>query len=154
MTSARFATSPRGPRAEFLISAAGPTTSLGTGLLLLTVAGAGAGSGLEPIVTAALAWLALMHGLVVVENLLPGASTDGGQMIYAALRRRRDAERPATIVVRMRCLLGGVVVGAGVVVMFTVEVVGGVVVAAVGALLISETDRARLVDDSIVRTSP
>lgn len=137
-----LAATPRSAKAEFLISAAGPAATLGIGTLLLTIAGVGAEFGLAPIVVAALAWLAVIHGLVVLENLLPCVSADGGQMLYAALRHRCDAERAATIVVRVCRVLGGLVVGAGIVVGFAADVVGGLIVAAVGVFLISDSNRA------------
>jgi Zn-dependent protease/CBS domain-containing protein len=75
---------PPSPRADALIAAAGPATSLGLGGMFAGSAWLFNGSGLW---TATLAWLAGVNVLLAVFNLLPGAPLDGGRLLRALLWR-------------------------------------------------------------------
>jgi Zn-dependent protease/CBS domain-containing protein len=79
------------PRAELLVAAAGPLTSLVLGVV------AGAASvlleivGVSRLVVVGLAWLAWVNVILCVFNLLPGAPLDGGRVLHAGLwKLRRD----------------------------------------------------------------
>jgi Zn-dependent protease len=102
---------PPTPRADALVAASGPLTSLGLGavfgLLDLLVQHSG-------LPGAALAWLALTNVLLGVFNLLPGAPLDGGRLLRALFwwqshDRARAAERAASA----GRLLGRILIGLG-----------------------------------------
>src|SRR5579884_1277582 len=72
-------------RTELLVAVVGPATSL----LIAGVGALGAwgldSAGVSPIVVAALAWLAVINGLLGVFNLLPAFPLDGGRLLRAGL---------------------------------------------------------------------
>ncbi|MFC7328697.1 site-2 protease family protein [Marinactinospora rubrisoli] len=73
------------PRAEFVIAAAGPLTSLVAGVLFWLAAVAASLATAPVLVLMALSWLAGINVLLAVFNLLPGAPLDGGRVLHAAL---------------------------------------------------------------------
>jgi len=100
------------PRAEFLVAAAGPLTSLGVGV----VAGGGAVlaelAGASRLLVVGLAWLAWVNVILCVFNLLPGAPLDGGRVLRAILWKLRG-DRFASQVAADRAGVGlGVALGA------------------------------------------
>ncbi len=82
---------PPSPRADGLIAASGPLTSL----LIAGLAWAlGWGIGGDSLAVAALLWLAQINLVLAVFNLLPGAPLDGGRLLRAVLWwRYRDRVR-------------------------------------------------------------
>ena len=90
---------PDTPRADLQIALAGPAASLLTGGLFLGVAAAIGYAGGPRVAVVAAVWLALMNGVLVAFNLLPGAPLDGGRVLRAALwhhgASRERAERGA-----------------------------------------------------------
>ncbi|GAB2817477.1 site-2 protease family protein [Lentzea nigeriaca] len=92
----RLSSSPRSPRAEFLIAIAGPATSV----VIAILAGA-AGSGLATwgapaLITSPLLWLAITNGVLAVFNLVPAAPLDGGRVLAAAVWWRTGDEHRGT----------------------------------------------------------
>ncbi|MFD9890901.1 M50 family metallopeptidase [Amycolatopsis sp. NPDC059027] len=91
---------PATPRAEMLVAAAGPMTSL-----LLGGTGLGAAFVLRawpiPLPLAALYWFGLTNLVLGVFNLLPGAPLDGGRILHALLwQRYGDRVRATEIATR------------------------------------------------------
>jgi Zn-dependent protease len=75
----------RSPRAEFVIAAVGP----GTSLVLAGVFGLGAAAisalGGPGLLGSALGWLALINAILAVFNLIPAAPLDGGRILASVL---------------------------------------------------------------------
>ncbi|MDQ6853976.1 MAG: site-2 protease family protein [Actinomycetota bacterium] len=75
----------RSPRAEFVIAAVGP----GTSLVLAGVFGLGATAisalGGPGLLGSALGWLALINAILAVFNLMPAAPLDGGRILASVL---------------------------------------------------------------------
>jgi Zn-dependent protease len=102
---------PPSPRADALIAASGPLTSLGLGALFAAASWTVGGSSL---VATALAWLAAVNVLLGVFNLLPGAPLDGGRLLRAFLWwRGHDRARAAEQAGRAGRVLGTVLIGLG-----------------------------------------
>jgi Zn-dependent protease/predicted transcriptional regulator len=76
------------PRAELLISGAGPLSSLVIGGVLLAIGvGVDAANGSQ-LVVAVLVWLGYINVVLAVFNVLPGAPLDGGRLLHAILWHR------------------------------------------------------------------
>lgn len=102
---------PPSPRADALIAAVGPATSLVLGGVGVGVTWALGGPGLT---SAALIWLAGANLLLGVFNLLPGAPLDGGRLLRALLWwRYRDRVRAAVNAARVGRVLGMLLVFLG-----------------------------------------
>jgi len=61
------------------------------------------------VVTAALMWLTVMNGMLIVFNMLPGAPLDGGRVLRAALWRHYGDRRRAEVAAAR----AGQLIGAG-----------------------------------------
>jgi Zn-dependent protease len=102
------------PRAEFLIAAAGPATSL----VLAGVFGVGAatisalaGPGL---LGSALGWLALINAVLAAFNLIPAAPLDGGRILASVLWFvHGDRDRAMATAAQVGVVFGWVLVGVG-----------------------------------------
>ncbi|HET6209627.1 MAG TPA: site-2 protease family protein [Jatrophihabitans sp.] len=102
---------PPSPRADALITAAGPLTSLGIGILCGYLAW---WLGTASLPVAALAWLAAVNVLLGVFNLLPGSPLDGGRLLRALLWWRSHDRASATVkAAAAGRVLGSVLVGLG-----------------------------------------
>jgi len=125
-------------RAELLIAASGPATSLGTAVvfagLLLTAAAANAGH----LALNVLAWLTVVNVILAVFNLLPGAPLDGGRMLAAAVwwatGNRVTARRVAT---RSGVVVGVLLVVAGAAEILLLRSLGGVWFVLLGWFLVA-----------------
>jgi Zn-dependent protease len=80
------------PRAEAMIAAAGPLTSLGLGAAAIGSAFALDAVGTQGTPIQALAWLGIINVILGVFNLLPGAPLDGGRIVRA-WRWKRHGDR-------------------------------------------------------------
>jgi len=87
---------PPDPMAEFMTAAAGPIASVLIAGFCLVAALFGAVAGLPKPVTAVLAYLGFINGLLVVFNLVPAFPLDGGRMLRAVLWHMRGNLRWAT----------------------------------------------------------
>ena len=102
------------PRAEFLIAAAGPATSL----VLAGVFGAGAAAlgafGGLGLLGSALGWLALINAILVAFNLIPAAPLDGGRILASVLWAiQGDRNRAMATSAQVGVVFGWLLVGAG-----------------------------------------
>ena len=101
-------------RADLLIAAAGPVTSLAVGVVFGGVAVAVRAGGGPVIAVAGFGWLAVMNVFLAVFNLLPGAPLDGGRILRAALwTRHGDRARAARSAAAAGRVLGAVIIAAG-----------------------------------------
>ena len=104
---------PPTPRADLQIAIAGPATSLAAGIIFGGTAALARYLHGPAVVTAALAWLALINVVLAVFNLLPGAPLDGGRILRGLLwKRYDDRQRASLAAARAGQVLG---VGIGVV---------------------------------------
>ena len=102
---------PPSPRAEALIAASGPLTSLAAGVVCLGAAILLPGPGL---LIASLIWLAEINIILGVFNLLPGAPLDGGRLLRAFLWwRTKDRAEATRRAARSGRTLGLVLIGLG-----------------------------------------
>jgi Zn-dependent protease len=101
------------PRADAVVAAAGPATSIGLGALSAGLAWWVGGSGL---LDAALAWLAGVSVFLGLFNLLPAAPLDGGRLLRALLwRRYDDRARAGYVTARVGRGIGFILIALGVV---------------------------------------
>ena len=127
------------PRADALIAAAGPLTSLALGGVFAAAAWLVGGS----LVGTALAWLAALNVVLAVFNLLPGAPLDGGRLLRAFLWwRTHDRAQGAEGATRAGRVLGMVFVGLGLVELLLGNV-GGAWLALIGWFVINGSTSER-----------
>ncbi len=125
---------PPSPKAEFLIAVVGPVTSLIIGVVLLGLAGVGAGpmdsmtasagvfAQLNPLTTMLL-WLGSTNILLGIFNLIPGFPLDGGRVLrsilWAITGNLRRATRWASIVGQ---IIAWLLILAGISIVFGAEI--------------------------------
>jgi Zn-dependent protease len=124
--------------AELRIAAAGPATSVGLaaafgiGAVALSVLGA------PGLLGSALAWLALINGILALFNLIPAAPLDGGRILSALLWFRHGSRyRAAATAAQVGVVFGWLLVGAGAVSWFAGLGFGGLWTALIGWFLVS-----------------
>ncbi len=130
---------PPDPGADLRIALAGPATSMAAAILLYGVALAIAdvGGPAATLAAAAVAWIALMNGVLAVFNLLPGAPMDGGRVLRAVLwRRYGDRQRAALAATRVGRYLGFGLIALGVAeILVTRDLLGGLWLMLIGWFL-------------------
>jgi Zn-dependent protease/CBS domain-containing protein len=125
----------RGPRDEFLISVVGPVSSvvLGGAFFLLGTVGR---SLLGPPVSGGFRYLAFVNVALAVFNLLPGFPLDGGRVLRSLVWRASGSLTRATRVASaVGQVVGYLMVGAGLLSLFTVGLVSGIWLAFIGWFL-------------------
>lgn len=88
----------KGPADEFLITAAGPATSLLLGALFLLGHSAGRSSLPRPVWLGVFGFMAEINFLLGLFNLLPGFPLDGGRLLRSGLWRATGSLERATLV--------------------------------------------------------
>ncbi|MFJ8962591.1 site-2 protease family protein [Lentzea sp. NPDC102401] len=119
----QLSSSPGTPRAEFLISVAGPGASVGVGALTYGLGTALAAWGAPALVVSPVLWLAITNGVLAAFNLVPAAPLDGGRVLAAAVWWRTGDERRGT----KAAAVAGRAFGAALAAFGLMEVFAGVV---------------------------
>jgi Zn-dependent protease len=84
----------RGPKGEFLVSAAGPASSFALAGVFWVLSEAAAGT--APSITGMFDWLAFINLILAALNGLPGFPLDGGRAFLAAVWKLTGDRRKAT----------------------------------------------------------
>jgi Zn-dependent protease len=92
----RMTSEPATPRAELVISGAGPFTSFVLGVVLVGAGIALRAAAISPLFVAVLAWLGAINLVLAVFNVLPGIPLDGGRLLHAFVWSRRGDRLHAT----------------------------------------------------------
>lgn len=92
----RLSSSPRSPKAEFLIAVAGPAVSVLVAVLAGATGTALAAWGAPELVVSPVLWLAITNGVLAMFNLVPAAPLDGGRVLAAAVWWRTGDEHRGT----------------------------------------------------------
>jgi Zn-dependent protease len=104
------------PKAEWRIAAAGPLVSVLLTALFGIVAFVLGHTGTPGLITASIAWLAVVNGILAVFNLLPAAPLDGGRILSAVVwRRTGDRIRAADRASQAGQFLGWLLIAWGVI---------------------------------------
>jgi Zn-dependent protease len=82
---AEMTVEPNRPRDELLMAAAGPAASLALSVSLFVLSGAATALSLPVWLTAELAYLGTINGVLAIFNLVPAFPLDGGRMLRAAI---------------------------------------------------------------------
>lgn len=121
---------PPGPRAEFLMAAAGPLSSLFLGAVFYAAAIAAAapvlsgGNGIA--FSGVLGYLAVINWVLAIFNLIPAFPLDGGRILRAALWHwKKDLRRSTFIASRIGSGFGLVVIFLGIVNLLIGNMIGG-----------------------------
>ena len=104
---------PPAPKADLVIAASGPMTSLLLGGVCLGTVYL-VGAAVPPLVVAGLVWLGVTNVVLAVFNLLPGTPLDGGRVLRAVVWwRTGDRARAVAVASRAGRLLGGALIVLG-----------------------------------------
>jgi Zn-dependent protease len=124
--------------AELRIAAAGPATSVGLAAAFGVGALALSALGAPGLLGSALAWLALINGILALFNLIPAAPLDGGRILSALLWfRHGNRYRAAATAAQVGVVFGWLLVGAGGVGWLAGLGFGGLWTALIGWFLVS-----------------
>ena len=122
-------------RAEALIAAVGPLTSLVIAGLALGLAFA---TSVAPLVSDLFQWLAIINVFLALFNLVPAFPLDGGRLLSSLFWWRQGTrQRGVHSAVRIGRVFAYVMIGIGVVMTFTLSPINGVWLAFIGWFLLS-----------------
>jgi Zn-dependent protease len=100
--------------AELRIASAGPATSVGLAALFGVSAYTMSALGAPGLLGSALAWLALINGILAVFNLIPAAPLDGGRILSSLLWfHHGNRHRAVASAARVGVVFGWLLVGLG-----------------------------------------
>jgi Zn-dependent protease len=100
--------------AELRIASAGPATSIGLAALFGVTAYTASALGAPGLLGSALAWLALINGILSVFNLIPAAPLDGGRILASLLWfHHGNRHRAVASAARVGVVFGWLLVGLG-----------------------------------------
>jgi Zn-dependent protease len=125
------------PRTELRIALAGPLASAAVGGLFAGLTALSGYAGWPAVVRACLAWLALVNLVLAAFNLLPAIPMDGGRVLHALLWRRRGTDRATAITATVGRMIGSLLIGFGVVVLFGGDLVDGMWLGLLGWFLMT-----------------
>lgn len=126
------------PGAEFRIAGIGPAVSLVLALAFGGLALLADAAGLPPLAVDAIAWLALINGILAIFNLVPAAPLDGGRILRAVLWRwRGDRLQAAITAARAGRAFGFLLVALGLAQFVFVAGLGGLWLVLIGWFLIN-----------------
>lgn len=108
----RLSSSPRSPRAEFLIAVAGPAASAGLAVVAGATGAALAAWDAPALVVSPVLWLAITNGVLAAFNSVPAAPLDGGRLLAAAVWWRTGDEHRGTKVAAVAGRAFGVALAA------------------------------------------
>jgi len=147
--AARLRNKASSPGAELRVAGVGPLVSLVLGVLFGCVSGlSGVLHGPGLLVEAA-AWLAVINMLLAVFNALPAVPLDGGRLLRALVwQRTGDPLRATLVAAAAGRILGWVLIGTGLYLLFLGAAFSGIWLAVIGWFLIAtasfEGGQARL----------
>jgi Zn-dependent protease len=147
---ARLEGQARTPREEMAIAAAGPAASLGIAVVGVTGVAVLRAQGVDGPIGGALAWLAIINGILGIFNLLPGLPLDGGRILTGFLwARSGDRVRAVQSAAKVGRYLGLVLMALGVAEILLLRSFTGLWSIIIGNLLVSasraEAGHARMV---------
>jgi Zn-dependent protease len=123
---ARIRSDAETPKDEFLITIVGPLSSALIGFVLLAFASVGERIGLPVPVTGVAAYLALLNFFLAAFNLIPAFPLDGGRIFRSAVWHiTQDIKKATRWASYSGRIFGLLLVGAGVVILFKGDLVGG-----------------------------
>ncbi|HMG26977.1 MAG TPA: site-2 protease family protein [Acidimicrobiia bacterium] len=100
--------------AELRIASAGPATSVGLAALFGVGAFTASALGAPGLLSSALAWLALINGILAIFNLIPAAPLDGGRILSSLLWfHHGNRYRAAATAAQVGVVFGWLLVGLG-----------------------------------------
>jgi Zn-dependent protease len=123
------------PKSEFLTSFVGPLTSLGLGVVFLTIALAVKGYA-DRMTVEILHYIHYVNFLLAAFNLIPGFPLDGGRVLRSYLwHRNGDPRRATESAARVGEIFAMVLMGLGLISVLTMHIVPGVWLALIGLFL-------------------
>lgn len=131
----RLTGDPATPRSEAVIAGVGPLTSFAVALIAL---GFFAATGTWPLVQALFGWLAFINLALGLFNLVPAFPLDGGRLLSSFFWWRQGSrQRGVHSAVRIGRLFAYLMIGIGVLELFTGGVIDGIWLAFLGWFLLS-----------------
>lgn len=146
---ARLSGEARSPGAELRIAGVGPLVSLVLGGAFLLVTALVAATGYDGLALAALGWLGAINIALAVFNAIPAAPLDGGRLLRSVIWWRTGDPLRATVwASRAGQVFGFLLIGFGLVSLFTTGGLGGLWLALIGWFLVGaatvERDQAQV----------
>jgi len=123
---AEMSDEPPNPKAEFMMAAAGPLSSIVLAVALSAVSLVGGRLGWAPVVSGMFKWLGILNGYLAAFNLIPGFPLDGGRVLRSILWHTRHNLRSATQTAsRVGLVFGGLLIALGFLYLLLLRSLGG-----------------------------